>query len=151
MATRIIFLPSSDDGIDVDAKVDYIFNILREVFSMAPRDNVVIAVETFLRGPERAVSLIYNEEWRCQIYVNHDKEKVRLDSKNWCNLYGAHLSNESKQEIITCSQRLDLYADPDREHLYDGEFAALTDFLQLNFKSRYSFDPSQHSFVVIEI
>jgi hypothetical protein len=146
---QIIFLPSSAD-VDVETTLTYICTILREIFGMT-RDNVVIALEPLHRDRRMAVSVIYDETWRCQIYVNDDKEQVLSDSRNWCNLYGADLSNEDIKEIVKCHRTLDLYCDPDREHIYDQEFEELTKFLQLNFKSRYSFDPSQHSFVISEI
>ena len=142
-----VFLPSS---VDVETQLTYIRKILREIYSVS-RDRVVIALEPLPRDAGMAVSVIYDEIWRCQIYVNDDNEQVLLESKNWCSLYGTDLSYEQKQEIVTCNRRLDLYCGPDEEHTYDHDFEMLTQFLQLNFKSRFAFDPSQHRFVVSEI
>lgn len=145
---QLIFLPSLDDVVvDVETTLNYVCSIIRE----GVRDDAVIAVETQRRDNRMSVSVTYDETYRCHIYVTDDREQLVFEATNWCNLYGAGLSNEAKQEIIACPRRLDLYCDPDREHIYDHEFDALTQFLQLSFKSRYALDPSQSIFLVSEI
>lgn len=148
---QILFLPLLDD-VDVETTLTYICSLLRETFSTTrDNDNVVIALEPLHRDLRMAVSVIYDETWRCQIHVNDDTEQELFESRNWCKSHGTDLSNEDKQEIVKCTRRLDLYCDPDREHIYDNEFDMLIQFLQLTFKSRYAFDPILNRFAVTEI
>ena len=146
---KSIFLPPLDHAVaDVETILNHIFSMLRDIFSVT-RDNVVIVLEE----SQRVVSVKYDTAGTCQIYVNDDREQVLLESRNWVHLYGdgTKLSNEQIQEIVMCHCRLDLYGDPDMEHIHDDEFDALTEFVQRNFNSRYTFDQTQRRFNVIEI
>jgi hypothetical protein len=149
MATKVLFLPLLDD-IDVDTTLEYIHRILIEIFDMSS-DNVVVELETLQGTDEMAVSVIFDETWRCQIYVNDNVQQVQLESANWINLYGANLSHDARQDILACQRRFDLYPDPDEEHIYDIKFDVLTDYLQRNYSSRYSFNLTQHVFVENQI
>ena len=142
---HLLLLPVSDK-LESEAIVKYIRTLLLEMFSLTD-DSVVIELELSPIHQPMAVSVTYDDTWRCTIYLNDDGSHVVRESENWYNLYGADLLHDERHEILKCGRRLDIFCDPDAECLYDRELEALTEFLRLNFPSHHSFDPIQNIFL----
>lgn len=132
----------AEEIMDVEAKLIYIYNVLVELVDLHESSFSRVAIEY------DRVSVICDETWKCQIYLNDDREKLLLEHMNWIKMYGGHLKKEDQQNMLSSFPRLDLICDPDEEGDFEGDYQAITEYLRLVLRIQYSFDPIKRRFIV---
>lgn len=137
------FLIPAEEILDVEAKLIYIRNALVDLNESS---HSRVAIQYDLN--RQSVSVICDEAWKYRIYLNDDKKLLLMEHKNWISLYGRHLNKEDQQRILSSFPRLDVICDTDEEGVFDKDFEAITEYLQLNLAVPYSFDPIRCIFIV---
>jgi hypothetical protein len=147
-----ILLPSSDDDIDGETIMEYVYDTLMEAFDTT-NDEVEVErdISTNFSLPHKAqqctVSLIYEGTWSYQIHYN-DAPIVLQDSQQWSELHESGSSIEDRKRIAKCYRRLDIVSYPDPHHDYFDDFYAISDYLRNILGQCYTFDPIMNRFRV---
>ena len=123
---------------DASTVMEFIHEILFDGFARMD-DNVQVE----LHRMNRTVTLTYDQEWSCRIQWN-DAPHVLHDAQRWAT---HHHSTEEQRRIAACTQRLDLYSDPDPERNYYDDYLTLVEHLQVTFDPSWVFDPTQDEFI----
>lgn len=143
-----ILLPSNNLDVDGETIVEFIHDILIDGFHLLD-DKVLVEFDSSpnWQPQKKSVSVIYDNTWRCQIYVNDDQAQVAKDSQHWSRTFGTDLQLATQKNIVRCCRRLDISCDPDPNNDYLNDFDALLLYLRNTFGPCYTFDSISNKFL----
>lgn len=136
------------DHVESQTTLAYIHDTLMEGFDLMD-DHVNVRLEPNQNDHNpQSVSVIYDGKCGCQIYLNDNEAQVQTESEKWCTLYGTGLAHEERNNILACKRRLDVFCEPEVEHVCANQFDDLILYLRLIFDPSYVYDPIQKRFVL---
>ena len=115
------------DGVNRETTLEFVHSVVIDLFSHVD-DHVHIEFDSSPKSQTQSgcVSVIFENNWGCQIFVNDDKAKVVKDSNHWLLTYGTtNVPEATQQNIARYSRRLDINCDPAPENDYSWDFENL--------------------------
>jgi hypothetical protein len=126
---------------DAQTVVEFVYEILVDGFRFMDDD---VTVEMDPRT--LAVTLTFDQEWCCRIRWNEAPEVLR-DSILWAQRHAMDRSDDERQQIASCAQRLEIDSDPDPDREFYDDYLTLVEHLQVTFDPSWTFDLSQGEFI----
>ena len=140
------------DGVEGETTLEFIHNELIDLLSSVDDQVHIELISSPKSQTERkCVSVIFENNWGCQIFFNDDKATIVNDSQHWSQTHGINFPISIQHNLARYCRRLDISCDPDPENDYFRDFDSLLLHLENNLATReqvcHTFDSVNNRFL----